>query len=90
MYNSRPAGRHEVWVCRTLTCWLRGAGPLLDAALAATGCPRPGEPSADGRFLVKNMECLGLCEVAPAAFVDGEAHSDLTPERLERVLGACE
>jgi NADH-quinone oxidoreductase subunit E len=89
MYNHRPAGRHEVWVCRTLTCWLRGAPALRAAALEATGCPRAGAPSPDGRFLVKDMECLGLCEAAPAAFVDGEALLDQTPEALRRRLEAC-
>ncbi len=90
MYNHRPAGRHEVWVCRTLTCWLRGAAALKAAALARTGCARAGEPSADGRFLVKDMECLGLCELAPAVFVDGTPHTHVTPEALARLLDACE
>lgn len=90
MFNHRPAGRHEVWVCRTLTCWLRGADALRETALAQTGCSQPGTPSADGRFLVKNMECLGLCELAPAVFVDGAPHTHVTPEALERLLKACE
>ena len=33
MYNTKPSGRHEVWVCRTLTCWLRGARKLRQTAL---------------------------------------------------------
>jgi NADH-quinone oxidoreductase subunit E len=90
MYNHKPAGRHEVWVCRTLTCWLVGAAKLRDKALEVAGTSQPGETSADGRFLVKNMECLGLCEVAPAVFVDGKPYTEVTCEKLGELMEACE
>ncbi len=90
MYNTKPAGRHEVWVCRTLTCWLRGAPALRTKALEIAGASKPGEVGEDGRFLIKNMECLGLCEVAPAVFIDGEAHVNITPEKLEELMEACD
>jgi NADH-quinone oxidoreductase subunit E len=90
MFNCKPAGKHEVWVCRTLTCWLRGAAKLRETALAKAGASAPGEVGADGKFLVKNMECLGLCEVAPAVFVDGQPHVHVTPEKLEELMDACE
>jgi NADH-quinone oxidoreductase subunit E len=89
MFNTAPVGRHVVWVCRTLTCWLRGAADLTKAAMAKAGIERVGGSSADGRFHVREMECLGLCEVAPAVFVDGKPHGDVTPERLERLMDAC-
>lgn len=90
MFNSKPAGRHEVWVCRTLTCWLRGAVTLRETALAKAGAEACGVVSDDGKFLVKNMECLGLCELAPAVFVDGQPHVHVTPEKLEELMDACE
>jgi NADH-quinone oxidoreductase subunit E len=90
MYNTKPAGRHEVWVCRTLTCWLRGAAKLRSTALAKAGTIQTGVTSEDGRFLVKDMECLGLCEVAPAVFIDGKPHVDVTPDQLGKLMDACE
>ncbi|MDA1194045.1 MAG: NAD(P)H-dependent oxidoreductase subunit E [Planctomycetota bacterium] len=90
MFNTRPSGRHEVWVCRTLTCWLRGAAGLRRTALAKAGVDRCGVESPDGRFLVKDMECLGLCEVAPAVFIDGAPHTEVTTESLEQLMDACE
>ena len=90
MYNTKPAGRHEVWVCRTLTCWLRGAAKLRETACANAGITKPGEVGDDGKFLVKNMECLGLCEVAPAVFIDGEPHVHVTPEKLTELMEACD
>jgi NADH-quinone oxidoreductase subunit E len=90
MYNDKPSGRHEVWVCRTLTCWLRGARDLRAKALEKAGCSKTGEEGPDGKFLVKDMECLGLCEVAPAVFVDGEPHVNVTPDQLAKLMDECE
>ena len=73
-----------------MTCWLRGAEKLRETALACAKAQKPGEVGADGKFLVKNMECLGLCEVAPAVFIDGEAHVDVTPEKLQQLMEACD
>lgn len=85
MFNTKPVGRHHVQVCRTLSCWLRGAGELTRCLERKTGL-RPGETDAEGRFTVSEVECLGLCEVAPAVFVNEQEHVNLTPEALERLL----
>lgn len=90
MYNHQPAGRHEVWVCRTLTCWLLGARELRKTALEKAGVERTGVPSEDGKFMVKDMECLGLCELAPAVFVDGEPHVHATSAQLAQLMDACD
>jgi NADH-quinone oxidoreductase subunit E len=91
MYHTQPAGRHEVWVCRTLTCWLRGAAELTRRAKAKAGIEGHGQKTgADGRFTFMEMECLGLCEHAPAVFVDGRPHVHVTPEKLDELLDACE
>lgn len=94
MYHTEKRGRHEVWTCRTLSCWLRGAAALTRTMHEKAGTtpdgtnhPKTGE---DGKFTVMEMECLGLCEHAPAAFVDGVPHMDLTPERLAELMDACE
>lgn len=89
MYNTDAPSKHEVWVCRTLTCWLRGAPALRKIALEKAGCERTGKVSDDGKFLVKDMECLGLCEVAPAVFVSGEIHTDVTPEQMGELMDGC-
>ncbi len=95
MYHTQPVGRHEVWICRTLSCWLRGAEALTKTACAKAGIPahdghgHAGGTDAAGRFTVREMECLGLCEQAPAVFVDGQAHGNVTPQSLDRLLEGC-
>ena len=90
MYNTQPAGKHEVWVCRTLSCWLRGAPALRAKALEVAGCTRTGQVGEDGKFLVKDMECLGLCEQAPAVWIDGALHTEIDPDALGSLMEACE
>jgi NADH-quinone oxidoreductase subunit E len=85
MFNTKPVGRHHLQVCRTLSCWLRGAGDLTRRLRERTGLA-PGETDAEGRFTVTEVECLGLCEVAPALFVNETAHESVTPEKLDALL----
>jgi NADH-quinone oxidoreductase subunit E len=85
MFNTRPVGRHHVQVCRTLSCWLRGAGDLTRRMKERTGLA-PGETGTDRRFTVSEVECLGLCEVAPALFVNETEHVNVTVERLDALL----
>lgn len=63
MLEQRPVGRHSVYVCTNISCSLRGA----DALLATV------EQAADGDldFNVRSFECLGACDIAPMASVDG-------------------
>lgn len=85
MFNTKPVGRHHVQVCRTLSCWLRGAGDLTKCLKEKTGLA-PGETDAAKRFTVSEVECLGLCEVAPAVFVNDVPHVNLTPDALAKLV----
>jgi NADH-quinone oxidoreductase subunit E len=95
MFHTQPRGRHDLWVCRTLTCWLKGAEDLTKAACAKAGIPvhpevghgaHVGGTSADGKVSVREMECLGLCERAPAVWIDGEVHAPVTPASLSKLM----
>lgn len=85
MFNTKPVGRHHVQVCRTLSCWLRGAKGITKAVEAKAGI-RCGETDRDGRFTLTEVECLGLCEVAPVVHVNDTPHVSLTPERVSALL----
>ena len=64
-------------------------GQLRAQALEKAGCSRTGEVGEDGKFLVKDMECLGVCEIAPAVWIDGEVHTEVTSERLDELMDGC-
>ena len=49
-----------------------------------------GGTTPDGRFTLREVECLGSCGTAPAMLVDEEMHEQLTMERVDRILGSLE
>jgi len=62
--QDKPAGRCRLWVCRSISCALRGADDLLEH-LSHSLHVQPGETTPDGRITLEFAECLGACEHAP-------------------------
>jgi NADH-quinone oxidoreductase subunit E len=85
--EEKPLGRHRVWVCRSISCALRGGEELLEDLTERLGCA-PGVTTEDGRYSLEFAECLGACEGAPCILVDDERHVNLTPQTAEKVLEA--
>jgi NADH-quinone oxidoreductase subunit E len=85
LFNQKPVGKHQVWVCRTLPCALRGSGAVLAQCEKKLGI-HAGETSADGKVTLRTAECLASCGTAPMMQVDKEYYENLTPERVEEIL----
>ena len=88
MLRLRPTGTHLIAVCTNLSCALRGANDVYEAAHEATGIPHGGELSDDGLFSVHEEECLGACELAPVVQVNVANHDEVTPDRVRAIVGA--
>jgi NADH-quinone oxidoreductase subunit E len=86
MLRLRPTGTHLIAVCTNLSCALRGAKDVYEAAHRATDIPHGGEISEDGMFSVHEEECLGVCELAPVAQVNAMNHDRVTPERMGEIV----
>jgi NADH-quinone oxidoreductase subunit E len=82
MFETTPKGRHDVYVCTNISCSLRGAEELYEAMLSAAGT-RPD-------FHVKAFECLGACDIAPMASVDGEYVGPLEPADCRTIVEQVE
>jgi NADH-quinone oxidoreductase subunit E len=80
-----PLGQKRVWVCRSLSCSLRGGEELLADLSERLHCP-PAGTSADGRYSLEFAECLGACEGAPCMLVEDECHMNMTADEAVRVL----
>jgi NADH:ubiquinone oxidoreductase subunit E len=78
MFDTVPVGEHQVYVCTNISCSLRGADELYEAMLTAAG--------DDPRFNVRSFECLGACDIAPMASVDGEYLGPLEPEDCAAIV----
>ena len=86
MYHLHPVGRHFIQVCGTSPCHLCGSDDVLQAILKATGCGELGATSADGRFTVAEVECLGACGFPTPVLIDDDFHDSVTPERVPGIL----
>ena len=81
-----PLGKKRVWVCRSISCMLRGGEALLAHTEQRLGI-KVGESTSDGRiFLKQEEECLAACTGAPMMMVDHVYHENLTAERVDRIL----
>lgn len=85
LFNQHPVGKHQVWVCRTLPCALRGAGDVLAHCEKRLGI-KAGETTADGKVTLKTAECLASCGTAPMVQVDKEYHENLTLAQVDTIL----
>jgi NADH-quinone oxidoreductase subunit E len=90
MYRLRPTGEHVVAVCTNLACKLRGAEAVYEAARTEAGIGHGEETSSDGRITVHEEECLGVCDVAPAAQINVCNHDRVTPERMRELVRALQ
>lgn len=80
-----PKGDKRVWVCRSISCMLRGGEELL-ADLSRRWNITPGHTTPDGRLSLEYAECLGACEGAPCILVNDECHMNMTEETAASVV----
>jgi NADH-quinone oxidoreductase subunit E len=81
----RPVGRHVILVCNSVTCWMLGADRVREQLSAASGAG-VGGTSADDRFTLLPIVCLGACDHAPAVMIDRDLHADVDPARVGELL----
>jgi NADH-quinone oxidoreductase subunit E len=84
-HETTPLGKHRVWVCRSISCMLRGGEELLVELSKRFGI-RPGETSADGMVTLEFAECLGKCEAAPCVLIDDECFGDQTADSVVKLI----
>jgi NADH-quinone oxidoreductase subunit E len=87
MYNTEPVGRTQVRVCTTTPCWLCGSDDVVRACKEALGVGI-GESTADGRFFLREFECLGACANAPVLWVDDDFYEDLDHAKTTAIIEA--
>lgn len=85
MYRHKPVGRHLIQLCTNVSCMILGAEKLVDFLETKYGV-KPDDTSADGRFSLVIMECIGACGTAPAMLVNTDFHDNLSEKRIEEIL----
>lgn len=87
MYELAPVGRHKITVCTNISCMLRGADAIVAHLQDRLGIGF-NETTADGRFTLKEGECMGCCGGAPLFHINNTRMCEfLTPEKVDEILG---
>ena len=87
MYNLKPTGKYKVTICTNLPCALSGAVDAARHLMKKCGVHAFGETSADGRFTVKEGECMGACGDAPVLLVNNKRmESFMSDEKIDRLV----
>lgn len=81
-----PQGEHVVHVCTGTACHIRGAPQILDEMGRRLSLDANGN-SADLRFTIKTVNCVGACAMAPVVIVDGRYHGAVQATKVTRILG---
>ena len=82
-----PVGRHILRVCDSMTCFIAGHEALLARLRDQLGI-EPGQTSADGRFTLLPVCCLGNCDKAPTLMIDDDTYGNVSADALARLLEA--
>lgn len=88
MFRLEPLGENLVKVCHGTACHLAGAERIAESIALEIGA-REGETSADGKFTVEQVACLGCCSSAPALMINEDIYGRLTSESVRKVLKKC-
>ena len=90
MYNLKPIGKHKICVCTNISCMLRGSDKIIDYLKTRLKID-VNETTSDGKFTLREVECLAACCGAPMCQIDDKAyHENLTPEKMGNILDALE
>ena len=86
MYDLAPVGKYKITVCTNISCMLRDSDAIVDHLQTKLGVGFD-EVTADGKFCLKEGECMGACSGAPLMTVNNHTlHENLTPESVDAIL----
>ena len=89
MFEFKPVG-NKIGVCTNVSCMLRGSDKLVKELEARLGI-KMGETTKDGKFTLRDVECLAACHLAPVCQVnDKTIHENVTVEQLHEIITALE
>ena len=85
MYELEPVGRHKICLCTNISCMLCGSDNILEHLTQRLGI-KLGQTTPDGRFTLKEVECLGACVDAPMFQIGDTYYGNLTTDKIDKIL----
>ena len=86
MFETEPVGKYKIRICTNLSCQLRGCEEIVDHLEKRLGITL-GETTADGKFTLREAECMAACGGAPMCQINDKDYiENLTPEKMDKIL----
>jgi NADH-quinone oxidoreductase subunit E len=85
-FSLKPRGEHIVKICMGTACHVRGAAAIQDKMERTIGI-KPGETSADNKFTLETVNCVGACALGPVVVIDTEYHGQVTMAKVDKIIG---
>ena len=85
----KPVGKHIILVCDSVSCWIMGYEKILQHLKTRLNIEF-GETSADGKFTLLPVACIGACDKAPAIIIDNKVYGTLDEGKIEDILAQYE
>lgn len=89
MFNLKPVGKYKIHVCTNISCQLCDSDKIVDKLKSKLGIGF-GETTSDGKFTLREEECLAACRNAPMMMIGKDFHENLTPEKVDKILDGLE
>jgi len=85
----KPVGEHVILVCDSVSCWIMGYEKILQHLKTRLSIEL-GQTSADGKFTLLPVACIGACDKAPAIIIDNKVYGNLDESKIEDILAQYE
>jgi len=84
-FTEKPKGKHVIQICLGTACFVRGASDLLKE-LEEILKIKAGQTTADGKFSIDGLRCVGACGLSPVLIVDGKVFGRVKPDQVEDII----
>ena len=84
-FATKPRGEYTIRVCLGTACYVRGGKKILERIREILGL-EVGDTTADGKFTLEVMRCIGACGLAPAITINGKVYKQVNPEKLQTII----
>jgi NADH-quinone oxidoreductase E subunit len=87
-YHSEPMGKYVFGICQSIACEVCGHQAVIDHLKQKLGID-VHETTEDGMFSLLGLECIGACDNAPCALVNGKQYDKLTISKIDKIVSEC-
>lgn len=87
-FTDKPIGRFKISICCGTACFVKGANKIVEEFSRVLAI-KEGESTADGRYFLGILRCVGACSLAPVVMVNDKVYGNVTPEMVSQIIADC-